>query len=245
VKHLKFINEYNSDSLYYQVNMTMYSISSEDDIVFSQSTYDLLSNKYDYLNISKRGRNAIVLFTDRARIDIWETSDEYFYAQIFVGSGRPTNSGGELDKKMYKCDTLQGLYQLIDDYLNRYEYYMQYGIKENNSFSDNGYYRKINSDEFYQVIDDNFRNSYYVDMHKENVDKLSAILKHQRGFEVVTYDNKKYIRFYSQKGSVYILETDDYYFKVATDDSKNTNTYEYYLCDQIDGVIKLLKDSIL
>ena len=119
----------------------------------------------------------------------------------------------------------------------------------NREYLNSEYYKKIQADEFYQPTVDNLRNSYYVDMHQENIDKLSAILKHQRGFEVVTYDDKKYIRFYSQKGSVYILETDDYYFKVATDDSKNSNTwqrmntYEYYLCDQIDGVIKLLKDK--
>jgi hypothetical protein len=227
MKYIKHINEYN---LYHEINISLSDISTNDDLIFNKSTYDLICNRYHYLQIKKKNaNNAILLLTDRARIDIWETNDEYFYVFIFIVGGSVSNSY----KNEYKCDTIQGLYQLIDAYLNTYEDYMKYDIKESISFKNNELYKQISESEFYMTKPPL---SYFINMSKENINKLSNVLRHEKGFEVIKFENLSYIRFYSIPGTVHILEIDDYYFKVSTG-------FHHYLCDQIDGVIKLLKDK--
>jgi hypothetical protein len=124
-------------------------------------------------------------------------------------------------------------------------------IKEYNLFSENGYYKEVSIGDFY-----NYQNNveYYIAMSQKNIDDLFKILKDNvRDLQIVSHNDSKdhkltrYIQFMNKKidtiyyNGVTILEIEDYYFKVIIGLGKGSNNY--YICDQIDGVIELLKDK--
>lgn len=181
-------------------------------------------------------------------IMIYKLPDEWYVVSI-LGYGQ------------FKCDQLEGLYRLIDDY--REEYNLTFSQEEGYNFdtnklrvvdmkylklyedfdfvsnyestmnkltnlSNNNYYQKISVSDSLTLSNDldSMNDTTYTTL----LDKLKSL----GYYDIYITDTKSYLSVRSDWLNIHIYSCSDEWFVVLA--------LEYYKCDQLSGVIKLIDD---
>ena len=128
---------------------------------------------------------------------------------------------------------------------------MKYLISYNESSS---YYTVISEDEFRSFSD--YRNDIdrFIDIDDTSVNRIESVLgKGLTSLKVSNTNMLFYLMIYTGKGGyakkqqdidMYVYKMEDDWF-IIKEKSPELGNSKYYKCDQIDGVIKLLKDHKL
>ncbi len=181
-------------------------------------------------------------------IMIYKLPDEWYVVSI-LGYGQ------------FKCDQLEGLYRLIDDY--REEYNLTFSQEEGYNFDTNklrvvdmkyiklydGFdfvsnydstmnkLTKLSNNNYYQKISvsDSLTLSNDLDsMNDTTYTTLLDKLKSLGYYDIYITDTKSYLSVRSDWLNIHIYSCSDEWFVVLA--------LEYYKCDQLSGVIKLIDD---
>lgn len=173
-----------------------------------------------------------VLAKDTSFVRVYSYTDEWF--RVMIGDITITSNANG-----YWCDQVEGVVQCVKDSINKDTYYnyIKEGVGED-------YYYNIRYVEFTNLLDGpgvGLRNMTYK-FNRSELDKLSEetgctfrLIGGLRGF-CLSFNINKNLHMY---GEMYKLKDEWYLVDILV---KGDHTHYFYKCDQIDGLIKLLKD---
>lgn len=206
----------------------------------------------DFQGITNAGRDEIVQLSinispnknEFSPIMIYKLPDEWYVVSIY-GYGQ------------FKCDQLGGLYRLIDDY--REEYEKEEGINldtnklrvvdmkylklyEDFDFVSNyestmNKLKNLSNDNYYQKISVSDSLTLSNDLDSMNDTTYTTLLNKLKSldyYNINITDSKTYLSARSDWLNIHIYSCSDEWFIVLAP--------EYYKCDQLSGVIKLIDD---
>jgi hypothetical protein len=111
MKHLKHINEYNTDVLYHKIFHSEFHKLRLECIKITTKTYNnILENNIGKLEMVN---DYVVAVIDKGNdIDIYQLDDDYYLVRFTNLGNMPAMF------EYYKCDTIEGLIQLINNKLD-------------------------------------------------------------------------------------------------------------------------------
>lgn len=160
-----------------------------------------------------------------SRYVIYVLQDEWFYVEYnkyWYYTEYNKNTFDPSDNKYYKCDQEEGLLELLG-----YNY-----IKESNKYLQNDYYKEITQEEY----------NSYENIERFNpieTDRIKKVIKENPNLKEI--DSLAIFTIVSGFNQYYLYKIPDEWYLIS---AYETQGDKFYKCDQIEGVLKFIKDNL-
>jgi hypothetical protein len=221
------VNKYNLDQF------TKSEVDEIDSIMLSRFRAKRYYNQWTPMSINYN-------YLENFRYFICKSEDEWYFLSV-------TNIQSH-EWFYYRCDQYEGLIKLLNDLPEsemskdeRDRIKAEEKAKKIRRFNEsNEYYQTIDSSDYSDLVQMTGRYKNTIRFEQKYVDEIERILK--TDYRIIQLGNSIFISRYQ---SIYyeIIQCEDEWFYIRREvDSRSNESYNYYKCDQFEGLLKFLKD---